>query len=52
VGSGRGLELARKQGAEKLIDRKTQDVLTAELGPFDVILDAAAAYRWRQWKAG
>jgi NADPH:quinone reductase-like Zn-dependent oxidoreductase len=51
VGSGRGLELARKLGAEAVIDRKSVEPLTAAQGPFDVVLDAAAAYRWRQWRA-
>jgi NADPH:quinone reductase-like Zn-dependent oxidoreductase len=47
VGSGRGLELAKKLGAGAVIDRKSVDVLSdAVAGPFDVIADAAAAYRW------
>ncbi len=50
VGSGRGLELARKLGAERVIDRKSVDVLSAAQGPFDVVIDAAAGYRWRQWR--
>ena len=50
VGSGRGLELAKSLGAETLIDRKRQDVFRDSAGPFDVVFDAAAAYRWRQWK--
>jgi len=50
VGSGPGLKLARKAGAQALIDRKTQDVFAAAQGPYDVIFDAAAAYRWGQWK--
>ena len=50
VGSGKGLELARQQGAETLLDRKNQNVLLEAHGPFDVIFDAAAGYRWRQWK--
>lgn len=51
VGSGRGLELAAKLGAETVIDRKATDVLRAAKGPFDVILDAAAASRWSDWKS-
>jgi NADPH:quinone reductase-like Zn-dependent oxidoreductase len=51
VGSGRGLELARSLGADAVIDRKRQDVLTEAVGPFDVVLDAAAASRWKSWKA-
>lgn len=50
VGSPRGLELAQRLGAEQLIDRTRQDVFAAAKGPFDVILDAAAAYRWAQWR--
>ena len=50
IGSGRGLALARKLGAETVIDRKAVDVLATVQGPFDVIADAAAAYRWRQWR--
>jgi len=51
VGSGRGLEIARKHGAERLIDRKTQDVRASVEGPFDVIFDAAATSRWSQWNS-
>jgi NADPH:quinone reductase-like Zn-dependent oxidoreductase len=50
VGSGPGLELAKRLGAGTLIDRKRQDVFTEARGPFDVVLDAAAAFRWKQWK--
>ncbi|CAA9505516.1 MAG: hypothetical protein AVDCRST_MAG96-2195 [uncultured Segetibacter sp.] len=51
VGSGRGIELAKKLGATKVIDRQHQDVFKSSEGNFDVIFDAAAAYRWSQWKA-
>ncbi len=51
VGSGRGLELARKSGAETTIDRKTKNIFSEARGPFDVIFDAAGKYRWSQWKA-
>jgi NADPH:quinone reductase-like Zn-dependent oxidoreductase len=50
VGSGRGLDLARRLGAEAVVDRKQGDVIANAKGPFDVVLDAAAAYRWSQWK--
>lgn len=50
VGSGRGIELAKKLGASKVIDRQHQDVFKTSEGNFDVIFDAAAAYRWSQWK--
>jgi NADPH:quinone reductase-like Zn-dependent oxidoreductase len=50
TGSGRGLELAKTLGAERVIDRKREDIFLAAQGPFDVVLDAAAAYRWKQWR--
>jgi len=50
IGSGRGVELAKKLGASEVIDRKKQDVFTSAQGPFDLVFDAAAAYRWNQWK--
>ncbi|HTL12037.1 MAG TPA: NAD(P)-dependent alcohol dehydrogenase [Bdellovibrionota bacterium] len=49
IGSGPGLQLAHKLGAQKVIDRKNQDVFAFTDGSFDVIFDAAAAYRWSQW---
>jgi NADPH:quinone reductase-like Zn-dependent oxidoreductase len=50
IGSGRGIALAKQLGAGDVIDRKHQDVFASSGAPFDVIFDAAAAYRWRQWK--
>ncbi len=50
IGSGRGLEVAKKHGAHVVIDRKAGDVFAAAKGPYDVIVDAAAAYRWSAWK--
>lgn len=50
LGSKRGIELARQLGASAVIDRKSADVVAQAQGPFDVVFDAAAAYRWRQWK--
>jgi NADPH:quinone reductase-like Zn-dependent oxidoreductase len=50
VGSGRGLELASTMGADRLIDRTREDPVTACPGPLDAVFDAAAAYRWRQWR--
>jgi NADPH:quinone reductase-like Zn-dependent oxidoreductase len=35
---------------DTLVDRKKDDVFESVSGPFDVIFDAAAAYRWSQWK--
>lgn len=49
VGSGKGLELAKHLGAERVIDRTACDPLSEAGGPFDVVIDAAAAYRWRDW---
>jgi NADPH:quinone reductase-like Zn-dependent oxidoreductase len=50
VGSGRGIALAKQLGASGVIDRKHQDVFASSDAPFDVVFDAAAAYRWKQWK--
>lgn len=50
VGSGAGLELARAMGASMVWDRARADVTRATPGAFDVVFDAAAAYRWRQWR--
>jgi NADPH:quinone reductase-like Zn-dependent oxidoreductase len=49
VGSGTGLELARRLGASEVFDR-TERRLPGDLRGFDVIFDAAAAYRWRLWR--
>ena len=50
VGSGPGLELARRLGASDVLDR-TKEPLPGNLHEaFDVVFDAAAAYRWRQWR--
>lgn len=50
VGSGKGLDLAKKLGAKSVIDRKNGDVFAAVSEKFDIVFDAAAAYRWSQWK--
>ena len=50
VGSGAGLDLARRLGATELLDR-TAGPLPGDLrDKFDVVFDAAAAYRWRHWR--
>jgi NADPH:quinone reductase-like Zn-dependent oxidoreductase len=50
VGSGSGLDLARRLGATDVLDR-TQRELPGDLRErFDVVFDAAAAYRWREWR--
>lgn len=51
IGSDKGLDLAKKLGAKLVIDRKHEDVFASASGSFDVIFDAAAAYRWSQWKS-
>jgi len=54
VGSGAGLDLARRLGAVKVLNRTKGDLpasLQGQLdGQFDVVFDAAAAYRWRKWR--
>jgi NADPH:quinone reductase-like Zn-dependent oxidoreductase len=50
VGSGAGLELARRLGAAEVLDR-TRCALPGDVrARFDVVFDAAAAYRWRDWR--
>ena len=50
VGSGAGLALARRLGATEVLDR-TERPLPGDIRErFDVVFDAAAAYRWRQWR--
>ena len=50
VGSGSGIAIAKQLGAGEVIDRKHQDVFAYSGDAFDVVFDAAAAYRWKQWK--
>jgi len=50
VGSGGGLEVARRLGASEVLDRTTRSLPGDIRGQFDVVFDAAAAYRWRQWR--
>src|SRR5712671_4459580 len=45
VGSQRGLELAKRLGADVTIDREGGDIWRAD-SSYDVVFDAAAAYRW------
>jgi NADPH2:quinone reductase len=47
VGSGPGLELARRLGAADVLDRTTRTLPGDIHERFDVVFDAAAAYRWR-----
>jgi NADPH:quinone reductase len=51
LGSGPGLELARRLGAAEVWDRTSRALPGDVRGRFDVVFDAAAAYRWRQWRA-
>jgi NADPH:quinone reductase-like Zn-dependent oxidoreductase len=50
VGSQRGLELAKRLGADVTIDRKGGDIVEKTNSSYDVVFDAAAAYRWSLWK--
>ena len=50
VGSQRGLELAKRLGADVIIDRKGGDIVEKTDSSYDVVFDAAAAYRWSLWK--
>jgi NADPH:quinone reductase-like Zn-dependent oxidoreductase len=51
LGSPRGLEMASELGAERVFDRTAgADAILACQGQFDVVFDAAAAFRWRQWR--
>jgi NADPH:quinone reductase len=49
VGSGVGLELARHLGAVEALDRTKGPLPGSIRDRFDVVFDAAAAYRWRDW---
>ena len=50
VGSGAGLDLARRLGATEVLDRTAGALPGTRTGEFDVVFDAAAAYRWRAWQ--
>ncbi len=50
VGSGIGLEHARRLGAGEVLDRTQRDLPGDMRGQFDVVFDAAAAYRWSKWR--
>jgi NADPH:quinone reductase len=51
VGSGAGLELARRLGAAEVLDRKAVALPGEIRERFDVVFDASAAYRWREWRS-
>lgn len=50
VGSGKGLELAKRLGATEVLDRTARALPGDISAQFDVIFDCSAAYRWRQWR--
>ena len=50
VGSGAGLERARRLGADVLLDRAAGPLPGDMQQRFDVVFDTAAVYRWRQWR--
>lgn len=50
IGSGAGLELAKRLGAVQTIDRNSKDLWTNDIGIFDVVFDCAAAYSWSLFK--
>ena len=51
VGSGAGLALARRLGATDVLDRTAGPLPGDIRARFDVVFDAAAAYRWREWRS-
>lgn len=51
VGSGAGLEAARLHGAAEVWDRSERAIPGEVRERFDVVFDAAAAYRWSTWRA-
>ena len=50
LGSGAGLDIAARMGASTLWDRTARDVPGDVTAAFDVVFDASAAYRWREWR--
>jgi NADPH:quinone reductase len=50
VGSGAGVELARRLGAIEVLDRTKQPLPGNFQEQFDVVFDPSAAYRWRRWR--
>ena len=51
VGSGKGLELAQRLGADEVWDRTKGGVPVGRARhDLDVVFDAAASYRWGQWR--
>jgi len=50
VGSGKGLELAKRLGAVEVLDRTTRPLPGDLHERFDVVFDPSAAYRWREWR--
>jgi NADPH:quinone reductase-like Zn-dependent oxidoreductase len=50
VGSGKGLELARRLGAVEALDRTARQLPRDLHDQFDVVFDPSAVYRWRDWR--
>jgi NADPH:quinone reductase-like Zn-dependent oxidoreductase len=50
VGSGAGLDLARRLGAVEVLDRNLHHLPVDIREQFDVVFDPSAAYRWREWR--
>ena len=50
VGSGKGLELAKRLGAVEVLDRTARPLPGDLHERFDVVFDPSAAYRWREWR--
>jgi NADPH:quinone reductase-like Zn-dependent oxidoreductase len=50
VGSGTGLELARRLGAVEVLDRTERHLPGDIHEKFDVVFDPSSAYRWRDWQ--
>jgi NADPH:quinone reductase-like Zn-dependent oxidoreductase len=50
VGSGAGLDLAKRLGASEVLDRTAPNFPGDIRERFDVVFDASAAYRWGQWR--
>ncbi|MFN0247400.1 MAG: NAD(P)-dependent alcohol dehydrogenase [Kofleriaceae bacterium] len=50
VGSGAGLDRARALGATTVLDRTALKLPDGVGEQFDVVFDAAAAFRWKAWR--
>ena len=50
VGSGAGLEVAKRLGAAQLWDRHDRALPGEVADRFDVVFDPSASYRWKAWR--